>query len=527
MIKYQRAESTLSKSLFYMITCNMFILMFIHHYNLIYMCNAQYNTFTTYYKGLNNKQYKIKIREPNDNNNNNNDNKYPVYVYTTGTTMCESGQYGSYAYKIDNRFMEEMAKRGFIAATVEYPCATYPTSCQGIENKVKYIYGDGSTTTNDDSMMKTALSILCQRTNANCSKGVAVHGYSQGAHIAYMAKKYDKRISASLLFGNGAIISGQSAAQSSCLQYYDNSSAINERLGLKQMRSIVGENDIKFGSNLNGVIAQQQAFSGYNYNNNYCSTTDKRNCLQSDGSGYFIVPNGAHGFFYNHGFILKDIFLENDPSLQWGIKMNFDWLSKTSKLFAVVISNDDNTNINKNQDEIKKTPAEECTESKDMPNGRRRLCRCDSDCNHVNNFCAEGLTCRDNGVCDDGKTTCNIPLHVGSMLFWLIFVCIMLLCTGGLLVAKARNANNNNRVIDDNMQTPDVNNNNMMMMANSTMPVASVVQQIELGPLQTIDVLVPSGVLPGQILQVQTPKGIVQLQIQPGMEPGTTVQVHI
>ena len=103
------------------------------------------------------------------------------------------------------------------------------------------------------------------------------------------------------------------------------------------------------------------------YNNNYCSTTDKRNCLQSDGSGYFIVPNGAHGFFYNHGFILKDTFLENDPSLQWGIKMNFDWLSKTSKLFAVVISNDDNTNINKNQDEIKKTPAEECTESKDMP----------------------------------------------------------------------------------------------------------------------------------------------------------------
>ena len=63
--------------------------------------------------------------------------------------------------------------------------------------------------------------------------------------------------------------------------------------------------------------------------------------------------------------------------------------------------------------------------------------------------------------------------------------------------------------------------------ANSTIPVASVVQQIELGPLQTIDVLVPSGVLPGQILQVQTPKGIVQLQIQPGMEPGTTVQVHI
>ena len=51
--------------------------------------------------------------------------------------MCENGQYGSYAYKIDNRFMEEMAKRGFIAATVEYPCATYPTSCQGIENKVK------------------------------------------------------------------------------------------------------------------------------------------------------------------------------------------------------------------------------------------------------------------------------------------------------------------------------------------------------------------------------------------------------
>ena len=67
----------------------------------MYVKAQYYNTFTTYYYGPDNKQYKIKIREPNDSNS-----KYPVYVYTTGTTMCENGQYGSYAYKIDNHYIK-------------------------------------------------------------------------------------------------------------------------------------------------------------------------------------------------------------------------------------------------------------------------------------------------------------------------------------------------------------------------------------------------------------------------------------
>lgn len=44
-----------------------------------------------------------------------------------------------------------------------------------------------------------------------------------------------------------------------------------------------------------------------------------------------------------------------------------------------------------------------CRKAHYVEDGRFRMCECDLDCNHENNFCAEGLTCGSDGVCRDSN----------------------------------------------------------------------------------------------------------------------------
>ena len=49
----------------------------------------------------------------------------------------------------------------------------------------------------------TALSQLCTRPKADCSKGIVTAGFSQGSHLAAIAGNYDSRIRATFLIGGG------------------------------------------------------------------------------------------------------------------------------------------------------------------------------------------------------------------------------------------------------------------------------------------------------------------------------------
>ena len=235
---------------------------------------------------------------------------YPVYMWTTGTTMCKSGAYGQWRYSIDNALITAMSDRGYVSGAVDYSCFLYIASCEQLGTKVKGAY-DATTALN------SAIEVMCAQPKANCSKGVAVHGFSQGAHVAAMAGRYDDRVTAALLFGNGNKLGGGFASVSNCLRFEDNTFAPPRRLPRERLRSIVGETDGYFGSNMAGVKVQQKGSTGYDCGENV-------DCIQDDGSGYFVVAGKGHGFFYN-SLALTTAF--KDGTEAWSMNSCLDWLA--------------------------------------------------------------------------------------------------------------------------------------------------------------------------------------------------------
>jgi hypothetical protein len=203
---------------------------------------------------------------------------FPVFVYLTGTKMPFNGPEAKV-------FTQEMAARGFVAAAVDYDSSSYP-SCSLMTKKASCIFNASSA--------NSAVSKLCARAKADCSKGIVVSGFSQGANLSALAKNYDARTRAAYLIGHGDKASGIIDV-SSC--------ADNAKTTLlpSQMRSINGENDEFFGSNASGVRTQLQKVVGV-------SCAQSWNCLQADGSGWAMVRpseladgTANHCYYYQNG----------------------------------------------------------------------------------------------------------------------------------------------------------------------------------------------------------------------------------
>jgi len=116
--------------------------------------------------------------------------KYPVMIYTVGTL-------GIYDADEGRLVASEMAKRGFIAASAEYATADLQNdlaSCSTLDAKTACIYGHRST---------SAVNVLCNLANADCSRGVVAGGMSQGAAIAAFAQNYDPDVRAAWVMGFG------------------------------------------------------------------------------------------------------------------------------------------------------------------------------------------------------------------------------------------------------------------------------------------------------------------------------------
>src|SRR5215472_17757292 len=87
---------------------------------------------------------------------------YPVFVFVTGTTMTFDGS-------VDEDLIQNMAARGFVAATVQYDNSSYPSSCGTMTTKASCIYNTSSSA--------SAISKICSRATADCAnKGIYVSG---------------------------------------------------------------------------------------------------------------------------------------------------------------------------------------------------------------------------------------------------------------------------------------------------------------------------------------------------------------
>ncbi|HZJ67421.1 MAG TPA: hypothetical protein VFD36_28125 [Kofleriaceae bacterium] len=232
---------------------------------------------------------------------------FPVFVYTIGTSETFTNASASAA-------VAAMASRGFVAATVAYNSGSF-SGCTTISGKARCIFNGASST--------SAISRLCARAKADCSKGVVVGGFSQGAVIATLARNFDSRVQAAWGMGDGVRYS-----------FFNLTSCMgngNRSLPSNRLRAVDGEKDQFIGPNADNVRSQFLTLTGLS-----CGTSTS--CLQSNGSGWYIVTNGQVGDgSADHCYMRRtgdcggsqnslDATWQNgsDP---WTLNANLDWLA--------------------------------------------------------------------------------------------------------------------------------------------------------------------------------------------------------
>jgi hypothetical protein len=162
--------------------------------------------------------------------------------------------------------VDEMASRGYVAATVQYPNSSFG-DCTTLSARAKCIF--------DSSGASSAVAALCSRPTADCSKGIVVAGFSQGSILSILSKNYDTRVQAAYGLGAGVQYS-----------FYNLRACVangNRSLSSARLRAVNGEADGFMGGTESSVRGQLQELTGRS-----CATSS---CLASDGSGWYIVKH--------------------------------------------------------------------------------------------------------------------------------------------------------------------------------------------------------------------------------------------
>jgi hypothetical protein len=184
---------------------------------------------------------------------------YPVFIYTVGT-------FGTHDTASAIPWIEEMAARGFVAASVEYSNGPL-FGCPAMYEKAGGIYSDAD----------SAIAMLCGRPKADCSKGIVTAGHSQGSMMAMLAADFDARVRATLALGTGYSLLGFIANHEQCL--------VTDRvLPDDRLRATNGESDGSFGA-LDTMVDQLNDLTAMG-----CEAADIT-CLRPNGSGWVLVQD--------------------------------------------------------------------------------------------------------------------------------------------------------------------------------------------------------------------------------------------
>ncbi len=210
--------------------------------------------------------------------------------------------------------VNNMAAKGYVAAAVGYGASSFG-DCTAIKNKASCIYNPNNTA--------SAISKLCSRANADCSKGIVVGGFSQGSVIAIQAKNYDSRVQAA--FGMGVSNKYSSYDLSSCM------SNGNRTLTSDRLRAVDGEVDTFAGGNQSAVQASLQNVTGKT-----CAAGSYA-CMSANNSGWIIIKNSQqvdgsadHCHQRNGGCGLNENTLDTgwkSGTANWELDANLQWLT--------------------------------------------------------------------------------------------------------------------------------------------------------------------------------------------------------
>ena len=249
--------------------------------------------------------YSIRGYEPSESGT------YPLYIWLAGTSMSSWGTDAQI-------YTNYVASNNIVGASVYYQNNVYPSTCNQFRSKASSIFTTSSAT--------SAISVLCSRPKVDCTKGIIVSGFSQGAQLASLSANYvttPYSITGVYEMGGGDRVSGGFNFES-CLAFNTLS------LTTDKIRSCVGEFDEVFGVNRNGVRTQQIAITGQN--NCGAFATD---CIQSDGSGWYIVVNAEAGRTASHCYaysgtcgpaFTSTYYNGCQLSCEWSLEANLQWL---------------------------------------------------------------------------------------------------------------------------------------------------------------------------------------------------------
>lgn len=283
----------------------------------------------------------------------------------------------------------QMARLGYISAISEFPMVhSYSMQCEHTDNETFALLDHarlvfGWTGAGDTSSIGP-LSVLCRQPNADCSRGIALHGHSVGGLLANLAPRVAVGVTSLLLWGAGSrspygrsccgLISGDMSCchegdgvfgregvleppgglELTCQEYNDTGSYLDR----SRRRMIIALNDTQYGDCYNvicdgdcgpgpyahctessgwdtaGARILGRRDSGYDCGN---ATT----CIMEDGSGYYLPDateitadalDNSHNFHVvpsasRSGYTLNPAWL--NATAAWGFVPSTTWLAQT------------------------------------------------------------------------------------------------------------------------------------------------------------------------------------------------------
>jgi hypothetical protein len=236
--------------------------------------------------------------------------KYPVFVYLVGTGGIYNGTEAAV-------FVQQMADRGFVAASAEYD-SIFGWDATALDSKSRCVFSPVLTT--------SAVTKLCARARADCTKGIVVTGFSQGAFLTARSKNHDARVRAAYNIGFNEDLVPAS--------YFDPTAP-----GPTGTRALPADRlRIVNGSNIETSTQRDQAKAQLNTLTASSCALSANSCLREDGSGWYLVQNSEvldgvadHCYFHGGGGCSNTPAF--DPAwlppnrLPWSLATNLDWLA--------------------------------------------------------------------------------------------------------------------------------------------------------------------------------------------------------
>jgi hypothetical protein len=231
--------------------------------------------------------------------------KYPLFLYFVGTTFVPSDQSSHYDCQAAAKVTEAMARRGFVALSVQYDNGAVAWLSDHM-NQLGCLFGPANTA--------SVLAVACSLPQVDCDLGIATWGHSQGALVADLAANYDARVRAVWTTGYG----GDARAT----------------LARNRFRVVNAEGDTG-----NAVVASLDQTAGFTTTE--CPDDGRKQCLRTDGSGWIIVQKkdcqltaADHCWFdklscTDNPETLEPNWIDPASTKPFALESNADWVAET------------------------------------------------------------------------------------------------------------------------------------------------------------------------------------------------------